>query len=157
MRKIINNKVYDTEKAAQIGLSDNDHAPNDMAYSGEALYRKRTGEYFLHGEGGPMSRYAVRIGDNNWRGGEQITPLSYYAARQWAVEHLSTEAYETEFGEVTEDDSQVTITLSLRADTAEALRRTAAKAGQSMSAYAERVLRPAAGIPYSADMPVGDE
>lgn len=157
MRKIINNKAYDTDKAAKIGLSDNGRAPNDLAYSSEMLYRKRTGEYFLHGEGGSLSRYAVRIGDNNWRGGEQITPMSYYAARQWAEEHLSAEAYEAEFGEVAEDDSQVTITLSMRADTVEALRRTAAKAGQSLSAYAERVLRPAAGIPYSADMPVGEE
>ena len=157
MRKIINNKVYDTEKAAQIGLSDNGHAPNDMAYSGETLYRKRTGEYFLHGEGGPMTSYAVSTGNNNWRGSERITPISYAAARQWAEDHLSADAYEAEFGAVTEDDSQVTITLSLRADTAEALRRTAAKAGQSLSAYAERVLRPAAGIPYSADMPVGEE
>ncbi len=157
MRKIINNKVYDTDTATRIGLADNGHDYNDFAYSGETLYRKRTGEYFLHGEGGPMTSYAVRTGSNNWSGSERITPLSYYAARQWAVEHLSTEAYEAEFGEVTEDDSQVTITLSMRADTVEALRRTAAKAGQSLSAYVERVLRPAVGIPYSADMPVGEE
>lgn len=157
MRKIINNKVYDTATATWIGLADNGHEYNELSYSGETLYRKRTGEYFLHGEGGPMTSYAVRTGSNNWRGSERITPLSYYAARQWAVEHLSAEAYETEFGEVTEDDSQVTITLSMRADTVEALRRTAAKAGQSLSAYVERVLRPAVGIPYSADMPVGEE
>ena len=157
MRKIINNKVYDTATATWIGLSDNGYECNALSYSGETLYRKRTGEYFLHGEGGPLTSYAVRTGSNNWSGSERITPISYYAARQWAVEHLSAEAYETEFGEVTEDDSQVTITLSLRADTAEALRRAAAKAGQSMSAYAERALRPAAGIPYSADMPIGEE
>ena len=58
---------------------------------------------------------------------------------------MSAEAYETEFGAVAEDDSQTTITLSLRADTVEALRRAAAKAGQSLSAYAERVPRPAGG------------
>lgn len=55
-----------------------------------------------------------------------------------------------------EDDSQVTITLSLRADTVEALRRTASKEGQSLSAYVERVLRPAVDIPCSADIPVGE-
>lgn len=144
MRKIINNKVYDTATATWIGLADNGHEYNDLAYSGETLYRKRTGEYFLHGEGGPMTSYAVSTG-NNWRGSERITPISYAAARQWAEEHLSAETYEAEFGAVTEDDSQVTITLSLRADTVEALRRAAAKAGQSLSAYVERVLRPAVG------------
>ena len=51
MRKIINNKVYDTDTATWIGLSDNGHEYNDSAYSGETLYRKRTGEHFLHGEG----------------------------------------------------------------------------------------------------------
>ena len=45
MRKIINNKVYDTSTAAMIGLSDNGHEYNDLAYSGETLYRKRTAAY----------------------------------------------------------------------------------------------------------------
>ena len=94
-------------------------------------------------------------GSNNWSGSERITPLSYYAARQWAQEHLGADAYEAEFGAVTEDDSQVTITLSLRADTVEALRRTAAKEGRSLSAFVERVLRPAVDIPSPADIPVG--
>ena len=92
-----------------------------------------------------MTSYAVRTGSNNWRGSERITPISYAAARQWAEDHLGAEAYEAEFGKVVEDDSQTTITLSLRADTVEALRRAAAKAGQSLSAYVERVLRPAVG------------
>ena len=146
MKKIINNKVYDTATATWIGSSDNGHEYNDLAYSGETLYRKRTGEYFLHGEGGPMTSYAVRIGSNNWRGSERITPISYAAARQWAEEHLSADAYETEFGAVTEDASQTTINLSLRADTVDAMRRAAAEAGVPVSAYAEQLLRRAIGL-----------
>ena len=149
MRKIINNKVYDTDTATWIGLSDNGHEYNDSAYSGETLYRKRTGEYFLHGEGGPMTSYAVRTGSNNWRGSERITPIPYAAARQWAEEHLSADAYEAEFGAVTEDDSQTTITLSLRADTVDALRRAAAEDGVPMRTYVERLLRPAVGLATS--------
>ena len=151
MRKIINNKVYDTATATWIGSSDNGYEYNELAYSGETLYRKRTGEYFLHGEGGPMTSYAVRTGSNNWRGSERITPISYAAARQWAEDHLSADAYESEFGAVTEDDSQVTITLSLRADTVEALRRAAAEEGVPMSTYVERLLRPAAGLATSGN------
>ena len=146
MRKIINNKVYDTATATWIGSSDNGHEYNDLAYSGETLYRKRTGEYFLHGEGGPMTSYAVRTGSNNWRGSERITPISYAAARQWAEDHLSADAYEAEFGAVTEDDSQTTLNLSLRADTVDALRRAAAEAGVPVSAYAEQLLRRALGL-----------
>ena len=146
MRKIINNKVYDTATATWIGSSDNGHEYNDLAYSGETLYRKRTGEYFLHGEGGPMTSYAVSTGNNNWRGSERITPISYAAARQWAEDHLSADAYEAEFGAVTEDDSQTTLNLSLRADTVDALRCAAAEAGVPVSAYAEQFLRRALGL-----------
>lgn len=149
MRKIINNKVYDTATATWIGLADNGHEYNELSYSGETLYRKRTGEYFLHGEGGPMTSYAVRTGSNNWRGSERITPISYAAARQWAEEHLDAEAYEAEFGAVAEDDSQTNLTLSLRADTVDALRRAAAEDGASMSTYVERLLRPAVGLAAS--------
>ncbi len=151
MKKIINNKVYDTDTATRIGSSDNGREYNDFAYSCETLYRKRTGEYFLHGEGGPMTSYAVRTGSNNWRGSERITPMPYAAARQWAEEHLSADAYEAEFGAVAEDDSQVTITLSLRADIVEALRRAAAEEGVPMSTYVERLLRPAAGLATSGN------
>lgn len=146
MRKIINNKVYDTATATWIGSSDNGHEYNDLAYSGETLYRKRTWEYFLHGEGGPMTSYAVRTGSNSWIGSERITPISYAAARQWAEDHLSADAYEAEFGAVTEDDSQTTLNLSLRADTVDALRRAAAEAGVPVSAYAEQLLRRALGL-----------
>lgn len=146
MKKIINNKVYDTATATWIGLSDNGHEYSDLAYSGETLYRKRTGEYFLHGEGGPMTSYAVCTGSNSWRGSERITPLSYAAARQWAEDHLSADAYEAEFGAVTEDDSQTALNLSLRADTVDALRRAAAEEGVTVSAYTERLLRPAFGL-----------
>lgn len=146
MKKIINNKVYDTATATWIGSSYNGREYNDLAYSGETLYRKRTGEYFLHGEGGPMTSYAVRTGSNSWSCSERITPISYAAARQWAEDHLSADAYEAEFGAVTEDDSQTTINLSLRADTVDALRRAAAEAGVPVSAYAEQLLHRALGL-----------
>ena len=63
MKKIINGKVYDTETAQVLGSWSN---MSDRSFEriDETLYRKRTGEFFLHGEGGPMSRYAVQIGQN---------------------------------------------------------------------------------------------
>ena len=56
MKKIINGKLYDTETAKLIGRSYHGEGPRDFRHYSEELYRKRTGEYFLYGEGGPMSR-----------------------------------------------------------------------------------------------------
>lgn len=135
MKKIINNKRYDTEKAEACG-SDSYSYPGDFNWWAETLYQKRTGEFFLHGEGGPMSRYAVTIDQNSWSGGEKIMPLSLDAARQWAEKHLDADAYEKLFGEVTEDEGEPErrpINLSLPTDLIRRLRQAAAEKGVSVS------------------------
>ena len=119
MKKIINGKRYDTSKAKEIGYWSNNLSNHDFNHCDEWLYKKRTGEYFLYGEGGPMTRYAERVGDM-WGGGSEITPLSYEDARQWAEEHLDADEYEAEF-EVIEDDKIVT-SISLRPSTFQKLK-----------------------------------
>jgi len=140
MKKIINNKRYDTEKATQVGIWSNDRSYRDFSHCSETLYRKRTGEYFLHGAGGPMSKYRRAVDQNSWRGGEDITPLTVEEARRWAEENLSAEEYEAEFGEIAEDDSRTVLSITMNAGLAERLRREAAKAGLSLSAYIESKL-----------------
>ena len=103
MRKIIKNKVYDTKTARLQGEWSNDYGVRDFNYLEEALYLKKTGEFFLHGFGGGLSKYARSVGDG-WTGGEVITPLTYEDARDWAEDHLEAEDYEAIFGEVSEDD-----------------------------------------------------
>lgn len=132
MKKIINNKRYDTETSREIG-SDSYSNRRDFHYWCETLYCKRTGEYFLHGEGGQASKYAETVGQNEWSGGERIIPLSYENARQWAEDHLDADDYETEFGEVAEDDSTETLTISLPASTIAKIRRKAQERGTSVS------------------------
>lgn len=68
----------------------------------ETLYRKRKGEFFLYGEGGPMSKYGVAYGDNEWGYGEEIRPLTVDEAKAWAEENLDADEYEAVFGEVEE-------------------------------------------------------
>lgn len=97
MRKVIKGKLYDTEKAMMVA-EWSDGYPSDYRYCCEELYRKRTGEYFVHGEGGAMSKYAESCGQNQWQGGEAITPLTYDAAREWLEAHGTAEEYEAEFG-----------------------------------------------------------
>lgn len=140
MKKIINNKVYDTATAQQVGQWDNGIYGGDLDACAETLYRKRTGEFFLHGEGGARSRYAVSRGNNNWGSGEQLIPLSYDAAKQWAEEHLTSDQYEAIFGSVVEDDSRVNATFSLAKSTLERARRKSAADGVSLSMYIESLI-----------------
>lgn len=140
MKKIINGKKYDTETAKAVGEWSNAGSWRDFSHMEETLYRKKTGEFFLFGEGGPATKYAVSAGQNSWTGGEKIIPLTYENARQWAEEHLDADEYEAVFGEVVEDDSRVSATFRLSASTLEALRRKAGSTGKSLSEYLEGIL-----------------
>ena len=101
MNRIINGKKYNTETAECVGAWDNGFSYNDFNYTGEELYRKKSGEFFLYGESGALGKYAVWHG-NSGGGGKEIIPLSEDEARQWAEEHLSADTYEEIFGEVEE-------------------------------------------------------
>jgi len=101
MKKIINGKKYDTETAKILGSAGYSY-PGDFSYWQETLYRKKTGEFFVHGIGGPLSKYARSIGLNEWTGGEEIIPLSPKEAQKWAEENLEAEEFEKVFGEVEE-------------------------------------------------------
>lgn len=101
MKKIINGKMYNTETAKRVGEWDNGRY-GDFGYCSESLYQKKTGEFFLYGEGGAMSKYVVYYGPNSWGGGEAITPLTEQSAKKWAEDHITAEEYEAIFGEVDE-------------------------------------------------------
>lgn len=133
MRKIIDGKLYDTEKAKQVGepWSPAGFWPGDFGWCEEALYRKRTGEYFLHGEGGPKTRYAEPYGQSGWTGGERIMPLSYDEAREWAERHLGADEYEAEFGAPDEGETAV-LSLTVPAVTYRAIKSEATRRGCSM-------------------------
>lgn len=134
MKKIINAKVYNTETAAKVGAWDNGYFTNDFNYCSEDLYQKKTGEFFLHGEGGALSTYASHSGDTTGYG-ERIIPMTYDEAAQWAERHLTGEQYEHIFGEVSEDDTTVKTLISTTAAEIEIIKRNAAKAGMTVSAY----------------------
>lgn len=100
MKRIINGKKYDTETATLIDDYQVSN-PSDFNYVYEALYLKKTGEYFLYGEGGANSKYRKNIALNEWSGGEKITPLTEEEAKAW-VEAYNNADYEDIFGEVEE-------------------------------------------------------
>lgn len=140
MKKIINGKVYDTETAKSLAWWENMADSSNFGYCSEELYRKKNGEYFLFGEGGPRSKYVERVGPNSWGWGERIMPMSYQEATAWAEEHLDGDKYEEIFGEVREDDSKVMTTMRLTATTVELLRRRADAEGRGIADLADELL-----------------
>lgn len=140
MKKIISGKVYDTARAKEIG--SNTYGEGGLHQITETLYRKRTGEYFIHGEGGAATRYASPCGDVGWwASGEKIIPLTYEDTLAWAEANLSADAYMAEFGVIEETGNNVTTSLSLAEDVYSAAKRAAAKRGCSLSAYVESLIR----------------
>ncbi len=125
MKKIINNKLYDTDTAKAVS-SRIDLGSVEGVFYGKTLYRKRTGEYFVYREG-----YRDMT--------DGIEPLSYDEARCWAEEHLDVEEYEAEFG-LPDEGERTALNLSLSASTAEKARRAAAKKKITVSAYIERLI-----------------
>lgn len=103
MKKIINGTRYDTDKATCIGYTQNGYQ-GDFQYFHEELYvTQRSDKYFIHGEGGPMSRWSKPTGDGNIGGGDGILPLSKASALEWAEHNLDSDTVEKYFGDMIED------------------------------------------------------
>ena len=133
MNKIIKGKRYDTETAQEICCASSNVGRNDFSFWEETLYKKRTGEYFLYGEGGAMSKYRTAIDQNSWSGGEKIFPLSLEEAKEWAEKHMTADEYENEFGLVEDTPEKIIRTFSLYECDYTKLKERALQKGVSMS------------------------
>ena len=141
MNKVINGKRYDTETTTKKAMACANVNTRDFSYWEETLYQKRTGEYFLYGQGGPMSRYAVSEGNNTWSGGSKIIPLTESQARKWAEQHLNGDEYDEIFSLPDDEAGKKMITLSLPEGGIERIRSEAGKAGVTMSEYITRLVK----------------
>lgn len=113
MKKVIKNRIYDTETAKFCGKD-----------ACEQLFQKKTGEFFLYKE--------------NFR---KIAPLSYTQAQKWAENHLSKEAFDAVFGnEENENSDRVKVCISIRKDIHIKLKQEAARCAKSVSKYIEDLL-----------------
>lgn len=101
MRSIINGKKYDTNTANLLLEWDNG-LRTDFRFCSECLYKKNNGEFFIAGEGGPLSKYAESCDGGCLSEGERIVPITEMRARRWAETHASTDEFEEIFGEVEE-------------------------------------------------------
>ena len=142
MKQIINNRRYDTETGELLG-SDSYSNKRDFYHWTEELYRKRNGEFFLYGEGGPNTKYAHSVGLNEWTGGEKIIPLTADAARKWAEEHLEADEYEKIFEVIEDDENDEKISWTVRVSpaTIERARRVAGEKNMKLSEVVESAVR----------------
>lgn len=141
MKTVIDNKLYDSEKARLIGETARD-TDSDSRYLYERLYKKRTGEYFVYGEGGPDTLYGIEETDGTMSPGEGITPLTYDEARRWAQAGLPVKDYAREFGAIDLADRAMT-TMAVRVSMAgkEALDRKCSRTGKTRSDIVDEFLR----------------
>lgn len=119
MKRVINGRRYDTEKAREIGIG----------YSGDTgattLYRKRTGEYFIHSA----------TGDNS-----AIVTVNLHEARIWARQYLSPAEYAAAFGP---EASPSALYVEIGPELMAVLRAGASVDGSTLKAHVERILREA--------------
>lgn len=114
MKKVIRGRLYDTETAKSIGSASD---------TGETLYRKRTGEYFLTS------------------GDRIIKPLAYTEAKEWAENALDGDEWFAEFGEPEENGDKTTMNISVTVGAADIVKRAAQKKGKSVSETIEALIR----------------
>lgn len=131
MKKIINGKVYNTETARKVAEHEHSYR-TEFDWCDEALYCKRTGEYFLAGRGHAQSRYACQVEQNCWAPGEGIIPLTYAEAKEWGEAHMDAEDYEAEFGPVSEGEL-THLHISVPSQIADVIRKAAKTEGLSIS------------------------
>ncbi len=133
MKTVINGKRYDTDKATAVASYESDADCIASQHVKETLYRKRTGEYFLHGHGGDASEYREYRGLNSWREGERIVPMTITEAEAWSERRLSEDERRSVFGGDDEDAEPVVIVVKLDGKHNAKLRRAAQERGISVT------------------------
>lgn len=103
MKAIINGFRYDTDKAIKVGSASNGYGRDLSSWDATLYVTKTARRYFLAGRGGPMTRYARSLGDNNTSGGEQIDPMSKEQALAWAEQYLDADEIEAGFADAIQD------------------------------------------------------
>jgi len=102
MISIINGKRYNTETAEEVASDSYLHA-SDFRHYLEVLYKTAKGAWFLHGVGGPMTRWGKGSMQDGRSGGEGVILMSGDEARAWLEAKDEVGALEQHFGGELED------------------------------------------------------
>ena len=131
MRKIINNRAYDTTTSRLVG----EVVEDSPAFRGRALcglYRKRTGEYFLCVTDAGQAANERSSGD--------VTPLDYESARRWAESYLDDAAFGAEFGEAPDDDQGTVLSVRVSTRAERVLEQWCSRTGEAKGATVDRII-----------------
>ena len=90
MKKVIGGHVYNTDSARKLADYSNKGDWNDFEHVEESLYKTKAGHYFLHGQGGPLTRYGSE---------EKIIPLTEEQAKAWGKTALDDDSFDRIFGD----------------------------------------------------------
>ena len=129
MKKVIKGRVYCTETAKYLGNWCNTANRSDFASASATLYKTKSGQYFLHCEGGALSRYASHFGNESGYG-EKIEVMTIDQAKTWAEERLDGDEYEAIFGAIEEGER---VSVSVDANIKQKLDELQSKTGKSLS------------------------
>lgn len=140
MNKVIRGKRYNAETAKLVGTWEANEPENSDFWEKEELYQKRSGEFFLIGQGGAQTQYARFSMGGESKPGIELRPVEPEEASDWAEEHLTADEYEALFGPVAEDGSRGRITLTLFNSTIDAVRREAQRRKMNFNEYLEKLI-----------------
>lgn len=102
MRKVIDKKVYDTKTAELVAEYYNGFSRSDFRYLYEGLYRTKKEQFFVHGDGGAMTKYGEQVG-NQTSGTETIILLTTDEAYEWLAEYNELAAIEKYFSDMVQE------------------------------------------------------
>jgi hypothetical protein len=103
MKKIINKKVYDTDKAIEVASFWNGLSSSDFRNVTEELYITHKGNWFMYYSGGPLSQYAECLHRGCYEGSSGIKVLSKDEVYQWLEMREETAAIEKYFTDTLEE------------------------------------------------------
>ena len=81
MKKIIDGKIYNTETAECLCDVGNNLGSSDFSHNRSELFVTKKGAFFVAGGGGPLSRWAVSVGNNSTGGSVGIYLVTRDEAR----------------------------------------------------------------------------
>lgn len=140
MKRIIQNKVYDTSTATLIKQADHPNITGGEGDCKQSLYRKKTGDYFLFVDGARSEVFDNLALENNVHDRERhIYPLTYEQARSWAEAEMTADEWLAIF-EPVEDDSLTALNLTLSASAVSKFRLAAQRQQISQRELMERLI-----------------
>jgi len=106
MKDVIDGRLYDTDAETTEHIAT--HQPvadrGDFNFLREELHKTEAGEYFIAGEGGPMTHYRKQVGTGEYTGSSEIRPVNEDDAFRWAQSNdITTEIILDEFGDRVEE------------------------------------------------------